>query len=304
MLTNCPAARTSPEPSCNPSTEERLEHGEVVCYPTCPFPLPEGDDRRFLLEQQLRRWADKNISLDPNSFQATARGMRHHSPAQIARLTDILRRFSHDATQWLAQELPRYADSWQLDRVSFRPEEEATRRLRLTARNDLLHIDAFPTRPTCGFRILRLFVNVNPTDPRIWVTSDPFPRLLERFGNEVGLPLPQEPTSMRTWARKLIRIFKLNARPRSLYDQFMLRFHNFLKAHDEFQERGPKRYWSFPPGALWLAFTDTTSHAVLRGRYALEHSYFVAPEALVMPEMSPPVVLARACGISVLKCAA
>ena len=80
----------------------------------------------------------------------------------------------------------------------------------------------------------------------------------------------------------------------------MLRFHDYLKANDEFQERGPKRFWTFPPGACWLAMTDTASHAVLRGRYALEHSYFIAPEALALPEESPAALLARLCGTAVL----
>ena len=75
--------------------------------------------------------------------------------------------FSRTATDWLAGILPRYAQHWQLDRASYQPEEEATRRLRLTARNDLLHVDAFPSRPSQGRRILRLFVNVNLTEPRI-----------------------------------------------------------------------------------------------------------------------------------------
>ena len=77
--------------------------------------------------------------------------------------------------------------------VSFRPVEEATRRLRLTARNDLLHVDAFPSRPTQGWRILRVFANVNSSEPRVWVTSDPFPKLLERYGAEVGLPVRERP---------------------------------------------------------------------------------------------------------------
>ena len=50
-----------------------------------------------------------------------------------------------------------YAATWKPDRGSYRPEEEATRRLRLTARNDLIHVDAFPNRPTQGYRILRVF---------------------------------------------------------------------------------------------------------------------------------------------------
>ena len=45
--------------------------------------------------------------------------------------------------------------------MSYRPVEEATRKLRLKARNDLLHVDAFPTRPTNGWRILRCFVLID-----------------------------------------------------------------------------------------------------------------------------------------------
>jgi hypothetical protein len=84
----------------------------------------------------------------------------------------------------------------------------------------------------------------------------------------------------------------------------MLRFHDFLKAHDEFQEKGPKRFWTFVPGSAWLAMTDVTSHAALRGRFALEHSYFVAPESLALPEESPPALLERACGVPMLHRAA
>jgi len=75
----------------------------------------------------------------------------------------------------------------------------------------------------------------------------------------------------------------------------MLRFHDYLKGHNEFQERGAKRLWTFAPNAVWVAMTDACSHAVLRGRYALEHSYFVAPHGLVVPDESPAALLAGFC---------
>ena len=52
------------------SVEERLERGEVIYYPVCPFPLPEGDDRLFLHAQQLASRAHKNISYDPATGRA------------------------------------------------------------------------------------------------------------------------------------------------------------------------------------------------------------------------------------------
>ena len=67
--------------------------------------------------------------------------------------------------------------------------------MRMTARNDLLHFDAFPSAPTRGHRILRLYVNINPTDDRVWSTSDTFAKVLEKYGDRVGLPMDRS----RTW---------------------------------------------------------------------------------------------------------
>jgi hypothetical protein len=283
------------------SFEDRLQHSEIVYFPSCPVDLPEGGDRRFLLEQQLAGGAHKNISYDP--YNGRANGFKRQSDEQAERMRELLAAFSRNTTRWLADHLPHFARSWRLDRVSYRPEEEATRQLRQTARNDLIHVDAFPSRPTQGQRILRFFVNVNPSEPRVWVTSDAFPVLLERHGRAVGLPTSHGlPWSWRM-KEGLVRMFQPNRPRRSVYDAFMLRFHDYLKASDDFQEHCPKRYWTFAPGSAWMCFTDSVSHAVLRGRYALEHSYFVAPEALTLPELAPAAVLERACGSPVLAAA-
>jgi hypothetical protein len=267
----------------------RLERGDVIQYAACPFPLAEGDDRRFLLEQRLAGRAHKNISYDPGSGRVG--GYLRRSAAQAEHLRALLAEFSRTATAWVASELPAYAAAWKLDQVSFRPEEEAVRHLRRTARNDLLHVDAFPSRPTNGWRLLRLFVNVNPSEPRVWVTSDAFPRLIERYGREAGLP------AKPSWVRRVRDGVRHVLHPgRSDFDAFMLRFHNFLKSNDGFQERSPKRFWQFPPGSAWLVMTDTASHAALRGRFALEHSYFVSPHSLALPEEAPAAVYARTAG--------
>jgi len=273
--------------------EERLERGEGGYYQTAPFPLPQGEDHGFLLRQELGRLGHKNISYDPTTGKVG--GFVRQDPAQAERLCELFARFSRDVTAWLAGALPRYQSAWKLDRVSYRPQEEATRRLRQTARNDLLHVDAFPNRPTQGWRILRVFANINPREPRIWVTSDPFARLLQRYGDEVGLPGREGAGWLRHLGGGLLRLFRTRQSLRSTYDAFMLRFHDYLKLNEEFQERGLKRLWSFPPGSAWLAMTDTCSHAVLRGRYALEHSYFVPPDVLVLPDESPAALLTYVC---------
>jgi hypothetical protein len=272
--------------------ETRLERGEVVYFPQCPFALPQGDDLHFLMAQSLGGRRHKNISYDVHSNRAA--GFRWQGEKQAVRLRELLAIFADNAARWLAVAAPRYAASRQRDRASFRPDEEATRRLRLHARNDLLHIDAFPSRPTGGARILRLFTNINPTEPRVWATSDTFPRLLERFGHEVGLPSQ----SGSHWARRLGRLvlgFVGRRTQRTPYDEFMLRFHHFLKRDFRFQEKGPRRYWKFAPGSAWLAFTDSVSHAALRGRFALEQTFFVPVEALIDPEQAPQRLLERRC---------
>ena len=159
---------------------ERLERGQIVYFPVCPFPLPEGEDRNFLLEQRLAGRAHKNISFNPKSRKVS--GFRPLPPPQVERLRELLATFAEMATEWLAHTLPAYARGWELDLVSFRPEEEATRKLRLKSRNDLLHVDAFPTRPTNGRRILRLFANVNLTEPRVWQDLDATARVRKRAG--------------------------------------------------------------------------------------------------------------------------
>lgn len=283
------------------SLETRLERGEVIHLPQCPIALPTGDDLAFLLRQQLAGRRYKNISYDPRRDRVV--GHRASGADSTERLRLLIDDFSRRATQWLASALPRYATGWTRDRASLRPAEEATRLLRIHARNDLLHVDAFPTRPTGGARILRIFANINPTDPRVWVTSDTFPRLLERFGQRVGLPTSGGESWKSRVGRTVLGLFHPQAQ-RTPYDDFMLRLHHYLKRDDSFQEKGPRRFWHFAPGSAWLAFTDGVSHAVLRGQFALEQTLIVPTASLLDPASAPVTLLQRACGLPVDRLAA
>lgn len=290
MRPSAPLRETSGLPAAQP-LEDMLERGQVLYYPLCPFPLPEGDDRTFLLQQQLRRLTHKNISYNPATGRVT--GHRRTGGGQRERLRGLMSGFSQNATAWLREVLPRYAAGLQRDRASFRSEEEATRRLRHSARNDLLHIDAFPNRPSRGRRILRVYVNINLTEPRIWVTSEVFPQLLARYGPAVGLPDRLGPGWLGKVRQGVLGLLGWGPLSHSAYDAFMLRLHDFLKTCDEFQERCPKRLWTFVPGSAWVVFTDSCSHAELRGQYALEHSYFVERQVLALPGEAPAALLER-----------
>jgi len=287
---------------------EQLESGNILFFPENPFPL-SSEDREFLLGlRQTSAQFHKNIAYRPLEGRLTGLD-RHEPPERAERLREILQRFSDSVTQSLSAMLPAYAAGLRRDFASFRPLEERGRPLRLRARNDLLHTDAFPTRPTHGDRILRVFTNLNPTEPRVWHTSETFEALAHRLARDAGLPRAQSrglPRPAR--AGPVARFFAVIARSfrnlgfgiphlrRSPYDQFMLRFHNFLKENRSFQETCTKQRWEFPPGSAWLVFSDMVSHAVLSGQFAVEQTFIVPRSAMVLPAKSPIAILETMCG--------
>jgi hypothetical protein len=196
-----------------------------------------------------------------------------------------------------------YAAGLQVDFTSFRPIEERDRNLRGRSRNDLIHVDSFPTRPARGRRILRFFTNVHPDEPRVWQTGQTFEELALRMALDAGLASCA--TGQGGLAARIKRAVTAATRRagiqspgRSRYDQFMLRFHDYLKANMDFQRDCPKQRQEFPPGSTWIAFTDTVSHAVVSGQYALEQTFFVPVDAMVAPERSPLRILESIAGVS------
>jgi hypothetical protein len=268
---------------------EAIERNELIALPACPFQLPDPDDMEFLLAQETVHFGHKDISFDPARGRLS--GYREHLRAARGRLKQILGRFSESVAAWLSAALPEYEAGLTKDRVTLRTQEEATRALRLTARNDLLHIDNFPTRPTFGRRILRVYVNINPVEPQIWAISERFPELLGRFAP--GHRLPRR--SANEWmapTQSMLRLFTGPKAGRSAYDALMLRLHHFLKENEAFQSQATRRVCTFAPGTAWLLFSDGLAHAQLRGRFVLEHSFFVSPESLVQPAEWPVGIVA------------
>ncbi len=127
----------------NASVEERLERGEILFYPIAPFALPNGEDQSFLLQQQVAGLGRKNITYNPHNGETT--GFARIDAAQADRLGNLLAEFSRTVTSWLTDALPRYRDGLERDRATFRPEEEAIRRLRLNAQTICCTSMPFPT---------------------------------------------------------------------------------------------------------------------------------------------------------------
>jgi hypothetical protein len=271
-----------------------LEEGQVLLFPRTPLELPEAD-RAFLLSQrQVEAGYHKNIAYRPESDRVT--GFVRQRPGDDETLRRVLRDYSRRAVRLTGELLPTYAGAWRIDFASFRPQEEAGRRLALRARNDLVHVDAFPTRPSRGDRILRVFTNINPSAPRVWQTADTFDALAERFARSSGLLTRVQRSGLAGRARRALHALGLPVTARSPYDEFMLRFHHFLKENQAYQAEAAKATHTFPPGSTWLVFTDMVSHAVLRGQYALEQTFIVARESLALPDKAPIAVLERLAG--------
>ena len=190
-----------------------------------------------------------------------------------------------------------YAGKFQTDYVSFRPLEEEGRDLPLHKRNDLLHVDAFPSRPTRGGRILRIFTNVNPGKDRVWIVGERFPELAARFAESAGLrEFAQTSGALRGWKRGLGTL-GLPVADRAPYDKFMLHFHDWLKENTAFQNaKQGKEQLEFPPASTWLVFTDCVPHAALSGQFAMEQTFIIPLGALVAPEVSPIRVLEKMAG--------
>ncbi len=268
-----------------------LEEGNVLLFPRTPFALP-AEDRAFLLSQrQTDARYHKNIAYRPHRDRVT--GVAAHRPGDAETLRRVLREYSGRVVAFAADLFPTYAHRWRIDYASFRPQEEAGRPLPLRARNDLVHVDAFPTRPSLGDRLLRVFTNVNPSAPRIWLTGETFDELAARFAVSSGLLDRARRGGLGRRARRLARAAGLPVTVRSAYDEFMLSFHHFLKENTAYQQDEPKTRLEFPSGSTWIVFTDMVSHAVLSGQYALEQTFIVARESLALPEKAPIAILER-----------
>ncbi len=271
---------------------DQLEHGKVLSFSRIPFDFPQDDIKFLLSQKQTGSRFHKNISFRPTT--GVLKGMDAAGPDRD-RLHRIMQSFSREVTAFIGRFLTPYAGKLTLDFTSFRPLEEQGRDLPLHKRNDLLHVDAFPTRPTRGSRILRVFVNINPSAGRIWNVGDPFHEFFPRVAGANRLSPPHRGAVSRSLARMAAGV-GLPIADRTRYDEYMLYLHDWLKENSDFQKNSPKYNLEFPPGSCWMVYTDGVPHAVMSGQYALEQTFIIPPEALVSPQAAPVRVLESVTG--------
>lgn len=258
-----------------------LESGGVLVLPRLAFALSQ-EEKRFLSPQ----WSDhhaKNISLEGDSLKG-ARG----AAQDLAALAAMVARFAASAAELVSGLFPRYAPYVKTARTSFRPQSAVGRTLSWRKDDALLHIDAFPSRPNHGERILRVFCNVNPSEDRVWRVGDEFEAMAQTFLPRIRRPVPGAAT--------LLAALRVTKGRRSEYDHLMLGLHDCAKADRDYQRNCPQQVLRFSPGTTWLCFSDQVMHAAVSGQYMLEQTVHLPMGALYRPDSSPLAILERLCG--------
>jgi hypothetical protein len=262
---------------------DALEAGRVLL---AQLPFRVAPDEVFLLAPRIMGSERKNISLDPATAAISNTAL---DTGETAKLTTMMRRFGDAAEQMLRDLLPAYAAALQRARTSFRPAEIAGREYSPRHDDRLLHVDAFPSRPMRGHRILRVFCNVaRDGAPRSWRVGEPFPDFAQQF-----LPRTRGALPGSAWLLEQLGITKGR---RSEYDRIMLGLHDAGKLDAAYQSAAPKADVTFAAGTTWLCFTDQVLHAALAGHCALEQTFHLPVAAMAHPERSPLRVLERLAG--------
>jgi hypothetical protein len=257
-----------------------LERGSVLLFPQLSFHLQDDENR--LLSPAIAG-AGKNVSLD------LSRGRLRGSSADEAAsglLQDLMKRFAASSRTLLGSLLPRYLVGLQQARTSFRPIEIAGRTSSWRKDDTRLHVDSFPSSPTRGTRILRVFTNINPHgQSRAWRLGESFEGAASHHLRSVLGPI---------WgASQVLNMLGITKGRRSAYDHFMLRLHDRMKSDMDYQSAVAQTVHEFNPGSTWIVFTDQVSHAATGGQFALEQTYHLPVDCMLDPSQSPLRILER-----------
>ena len=261
--------------------EAVVEAGQVLSFPDLPFVLSETE-RRFLDP----RWADgkaKNISVRwPGGELRGAVG----SPGDLADLRAMVVRYAEMSEAFALRLFPHYRGHLRRGNTSFRPIDVAGRATSWRKDDTRLHIDAFPSNPMHGTRLLRVFCNVNPNgEPRRWRVGEPFEAHAQRYLPSIARPLPGS-----AW---LLSALGATKRRRTEYDHLMLQLHDRAKADAAFQSDSPQARADFAPGTTWVVFSDQVLHAAMGGQHMMEQTFYLDVDNQQRPATSPLRVLER-----------
>src|SRR4051812_7964491 len=146
-----------------------LEAGRVLFFPNLAYPVRPAE-RKYLSPDVLH--GAKNVSYDPATG---AVGNSRCDGAERDELKGLIAGFSDRADGLLRNLLPGYRSGLRRGRTSLRPVEVSGRATSWRKDDTRLHVDSFPSQPTQGRRLLRVFADVNPDGrPRRWRIGEPF----------------------------------------------------------------------------------------------------------------------------------
>ncbi len=268
-------------PSAQRAAAQALEEGSVLVLPQVSFAL-SPEEQRFLSAD----WSDgrsKNISLEGAALKG-ARG----NAADLAALAAMIGRFAADAADLVTILFPRYASYVKRARTSYRPQPAVGRDVSWRKDDSRLHVDAFPSRPNRGERILRVFSNINRTEDRVWRVGETFETMARTFLPQVKRPLPG--------AALLLASVRATKGIRSEYDHLMLGLHDRAKADLAYQHECAQEIAHFAPGTTWICFSDQVMHAAVSGQFMLEQTIHLPLSALYDAKRSPLATLERLTG--------
>ncbi len=276
-----PVESWRPPPAAAMDAQAALENGRVLYCPALQFRL-ENNELRYL-DASYSDARRKSIYIRADRaglFGCDA------SEAEQRELLGLLKRFEASSMALLGALFPGYVEQMRAVGTSYRPRPTGTGDAALSWRKDdtRLHVDAFPSNPTQGLRILRVFSNIG-TEPRIWRVGEPFERMAQHFLAKIPEPRPL--------LAKLLHTFGITKRTRSAYDHYMLYLHDLAKADLAYQRDSEQVTFAFPPASAWICFSDQVMHAAMSGQFMLEQTVHLPQAALAFPNESPLAVLER-----------
>lgn len=163
LILTLPNTRWDQNAEDNTGAIEALEQGKVLFLPHLTFELSEQEKQ--LLDPTLVDVKRKNISFKP--LEGVLTGVTDAS--KIALTRQLLDRYYQSCLSLVQQLLPVYTHALHSPTNSLRLHPVAAWRDSTSWRKDdsRLHVDAFPSRPNYGERIIRIFTNINPHVKRV-----------------------------------------------------------------------------------------------------------------------------------------
>ena len=275
------------EAHSRPEWTAAVEAGKVLYFPRLGFAV-QPEEQALLREDTLAP-KSRNVSLGADGVLKGAAGSAQDQQALAA----MVGRFRQQALQLVDDLLPEYKGQLRVAPTSFRPKQVETRAQSVRADDQRMHVDAFPSRPSYGERLLRVFTNLNPHGvPRVWRVGEDFETIARRF-------LPQA-KPYRPWQAKLLNAVHATKSLRSEYDHLMLQLHDLMKFDEQYQKNGTQVTVPFPPGSVWVCFSDQATHAVMSGQFMMEQTLYLPPGKEVDPQASPLAILTRLMGRSLV----